>query len=131
MDEAVLSYYRGLLKTGFLHAGFLEDASIFLRNFGEVSPVCGNTDDFMYLYLDVDDHNVISEVRYQCICDPASNVAIEIFCTLMKGKTLNEAAVLKEDAFSLFLECEDEGLREKARFLLELLREGILRYQRR
>ncbi|OPY84069.1 MAG: hypothetical protein A4E72_02393 [Syntrophus sp. PtaU1.Bin208] len=128
MHEAIIACYRDLLKKGFEHAGFLKEASIFLRNFGEVSPVCGNTDDFMYLYLNVVD-NVISEIRYQCICDPASNVAIEIFCSLVEGKTLSEAAMVKEEAFLQFLDCEDEGMREKAGFLLDLLNEGIQTYQ--
>ncbi len=129
MHEAIMAYYRGLIKTGFEYVGKIENESIFLRTFGEVSPVCGNTDDFLYLYIQVD-NNRISDIKYQCICDPASNVAIEVFCTLVKGKTLDEAALIKEDAFSQFLGCEDELMQEKAKFLLEFLNEGILRYKK-
>lgn len=128
MHEAIMAYYRRLSKTGFEYAGKLENASIFLKTFGEVSPVCGNTDDFLYLYIHVAD-GILTDIRYQCICDPASNVAIEVFCTLVKGKTLDQAALVKEDAFSQFLGCDDRGMREKARFLQELLNEGILRYK--
>jgi len=63
----------------------------------------------------------------QFISNPTTNVAIEVFCTLVKGKTLDEAALIKEDAFSQFLGCEDELMREKAKYLMEFLNEGILR----
>jgi hypothetical protein len=43
----------------------------------------------------------------------------------MKGKTLDEAALIKDEAFPQFLGCEDEMLQEKAKLLLELLNEGI------
>ncbi len=128
MQEAVTAYYQKLLKTGFEHIGKLENASIFLETFGEVSPVCGNTDDFLYLYIQVV-NNIIFDIKYQCISDPITNVTIEILCTLVKGKTLDEAALIKEDAFSQFLGCKDELLREKAKFLLELLGRGIIRYK--
>ena len=57
-----------------------------------------------------------------------ANVAVEVLCTLVKGKTLDEAAGLTERAFYQFLDCEDEELRMKVRGLLELLNEGIARY---
>ena len=128
MHEAIITYYQRLLKTGFEHIGKIEDASIFLKTFGEISPVCGNTDDFLYIYIQVID-NLISDIKYQCITDPITNVAIEILCTLVKGKTLDEAALIKNNAFSQFLGCEDELMEEKARFLLDLLKEEIIRYK--
>ncbi|NLX90979.1 MAG: iron-sulfur cluster assembly scaffold protein [Firmicutes bacterium] len=128
MHQAITAYYQKLLKTGFEHTGKIENASIFLETFGEVSPVCGNTDDFLYLYIQVEG-NLITDIKYQCICDPATNVSIEILCTLVKGKTLDEAAFIKEEAFSQFLGCEDEMLQEKARLLLELLKGEIFRHK--
>lgn len=128
MHEAIMAYYRKLIKTGFEHVGKIENASIFLRTFGEVSPVCGNTDDFLYLYIQVD-NNRISDIKYQSICDPPSNVAIEVFCTLVKGKTLDEVSLIKADAFAQFLGCKDELMHEKAEFLLEFVNEGIQRYK--
>ena len=47
MHEATRAYYQKLIKTGFEHIGKIENAAIFLENFGEVSPVCGNPDDFL------------------------------------------------------------------------------------
>ncbi|MDD3654834.1 MAG: iron-sulfur cluster assembly scaffold protein [Desulfotomaculaceae bacterium] len=128
MHEAIRAYYQRLLKSGFEHTGKIENAAIYLETFGEVSPVCGNTDDFLNIYIQVD-NNLISDVKYQCISDPTTNVAIEVLCTLVKGKTLDEAAMIKEDAFSQFLGCEDELMQEKAKSLLELLNAEIHRYK--
>lgn len=128
MEDAVLAYYRGLFRTGFANAGSIDNASIYLETYGEESPVCGNTDDFMDLYIQVD-NNAIQDIRYQCICCPTTNVAIEILCSLLKGKTLDEAAMVNEDAFLQFLEYEDKLLRKKARALLKFLNNGISRYK--
>jgi NifU-like protein involved in Fe-S cluster formation len=128
MTEALIAYYRKLLEKGFEYSGSVENASITLENFGEVSPVCGNPDDYMRLFIRVTD-SIVDDIRYACITDPTTNVALEILCSLVKGKTLDEAADLREDAFSQFLGSEDEGLRNKARGLLELLNKGILEYR--
>ena len=136
MHEAIRAYYQKLSTTGFEHTGKIENASIFLETFAEVSPVCGNTDDFLYLYIQVVD-NLITDIKYQSISDPITNVSIEVLCTLVKGKTLDEAALIRAlregwiagAAFSQFLGCEDEILQEKAKFLLELLKGGIFRYK--
>ena len=128
MHEAIRAYYHKLSTPGFAQTGKNENASIFLESFAEVSPVCGNTDDFLYLYIQVVD-NLITDIKYQSISDPITNVSIEVFCTLVKGKTLDDAALSKEEAFSLFLGCEDEILQEKAMFLLELLKGGSCRYK--
>jgi len=128
MEDAVLAYYRGLFRTGFENSGSIDNASIFLQTFGEESPVCGNTDDFMDLYIQVD-NNAIQDIRYQCICCPTTNVAVEILCALLKGKTLDEAAGVTEEAFPQFLEYEDKLLRKKARGLLEFLNRGIADYK--
>lgn len=129
MDEAVMTYYRKLAGTGFEHAGSLEDASIFLENFAEFSLSChGNTDDFMRVYVNVID-NIISDIKYRCICDPTTNVAVEILCTLVKGKTLDQVVGITKQEFSQFLGTEDPGLQDTAKDLLELLNDGISRYK--
>lgn len=130
MHEAIITYHQKLLKTGSEYTGKLENVSIFLQALGEVSAACGaSTDDFLNVYFQVV-NNLISDIKYQGICDPATKVAIEVFCTLVKGKTLDEAALIKEDAFSQFLGCEDEVMQEKAKLLLELLNTEILRYKK-
>ena len=54
MDEAVIKYYRKLLKNGFENSGSFENASIFLDNVGEKVLICGSTGDYMQLYVNVD-----------------------------------------------------------------------------
>jgi len=98
MDEAVIKYYRKLLKSGFEHSGSIENASIFLDNTGEKVLVCGSTGDFMQLYISVTGDK-IDNIKYLCVCDPTANVAVEILCLLMKGNTLDESAAVTEQAF--------------------------------
>jgi len=128
MDEAVVKYYRKLLKTSFEHAGSFENPSIFLDTIGENVSICTHTSDFIHLYVNVV-NNKIDDIKYMCVCDPTANVAIEILCTMVKGKTLNEVAALTEQAFYQFLGSEGEELQKKAKGLLELMRRGIARYQ--
>ena len=128
MDEAVIKYYRRLLKTRFEHAGSLENASIFVDTIGEKVSLCGSGGDFMQLYIRVA-NNTIDDIKYTCICDPTANVAVEILCTIMKNKTLDEAGNVTEQAFSQFLGSEGEELKKKAKGLLELLNRGITRYK--
>ena len=128
MHKVISTYYQKLIKTGFEHLGKIENAAIFLENFGEIGYNCGANDDFMYVYIQVD-NNLITDIKYQCICDPVTNVSLEILCTLVKGKTLDEAALIKGEAFYQFLGCEDEMLQEKVKSLLELFNDGIIRYK--
>ena len=127
MDEAVIQYYRRLLKEDFPHAGEIKAASIFVEAIGERMIHCGNTGNYMQLYLRVTDCR-IADIKYLCACEPVANVAVEVLCTLVKGKTLDEATGLTEDAFYQFLGCRSDDLRQKVRGLLELLNEGIARY---
>ena len=129
MDEAVIKYYRKLFRTRFEYAGSIENASIFLDSVGEKVLICGSTGDFMQLYINVI-NNRIDDIKYMCQCDPTANVAVEILCALLKGKTLDDAATLKEEAFSQFLGSNGEDFGKKARGLLELLNKGIIRYEK-
>lgn len=124
MDEAVIQCYRRLLKEDFPNAGSIETPSIFVEAIGERMIHCGNTGNYMQLYLRVAD-NRIADIRYLCACEPVANVAVEVLCTLVKGRTLEEAAALTEEPFYRFLGSRDEELRKKVRGLLELLNEGI------
>jgi NifU-like protein involved in Fe-S cluster formation len=128
MDEALIGYYRNLLRTGFPHAGSFENASISLDTGGENIPICGNVGDYMQLYVKVADRK-ITDIKYSCACDPPTNVAVEIMCTLVKGKTLEEAGHLTPQAFSQSLGFESAELKEKARHLLDFLNTGITQYQ--
>lgn len=128
MDETVIKFYRKLLKAGFEYAGSFENASIFLDTTGEKVSICGAAGDFIQLYVNVTD-NTIDDIRYLCVCDPTANVAVEILCALVKGRTLDEAASLTEQAFSQFLGNTGEEMEKKANGLLKLLNLGITRYK--
>ena len=128
MDEAVIKYYRRLLKTDFENAGSFENASIFVEAIGEKMIHCGNTGNYMQLYLNVI-NNRIDDIKYLCSCEPTANVAVEVLCDLMKGKSLDEAAGISEQAFYQCIGCEGEELRLKVRGLLEMMNEGIAGYK--
>jgi NifU-like protein involved in Fe-S cluster formation len=127
MDEAVIKYYRRLLREDFPNAGALDNPSVFVEAVGEKLINCGNTGNYMQLYLQVADRR-ITDIKYLCACEPVANVAVEILCSLVKGKTLNEAADLTEEPFYQFIESRDEKLRGKVLGLLELLKEGLAPY---
>ncbi len=130
MTEALAVYFHKLMDTGFPYIGTLENPSISLENLGQISPVCGNSDDYTALYVSVRS-NMIDDIKYVCLNDPTTNVALDMLCVLMKGKTLDEAADLTDDAFCQLLGSEDELLRQKASVLLTALNSKILEYRAR
>lgn len=127
MNEAVIKFYRRLLMEDFPNAGELDHPSVFVEAVGQKMIDCGNTGNYMQLYFQVVDHR-IADIKYLCSCEPTANVAVEILCTLVKGKTLDEVADLTEEPFYQFLGTQDEELRKKVRGVLELLNEGIAHY---
>ena len=128
MDDAVIKYYRRLLKTSFEHAGSLENPSIFLDSVGENIPVCGHVGDYLHLYINIKE-GVIDSIKYLCTCDPTANVVIEVLCTLVKGKNLAEVKTITEESFSQAVGSQGEELLKKARKAIELLNRGITRFQ--
>ncbi len=93
---------------------------------GEEMINCGDGN-YMQLYLRLTGRR-ITDIRYLCVCEPVANVAVEILCLLVKGKTLDEAAGLGEEPFYRFLGSRDEEFHMKVVGLLELLRKGIAGY---
>lgn len=129
MDEAVIKYYRQLLRTGFEHAGSLENPSIFLDSVGERIPICVTSiRNYLHLYVNIRD-GVIEDIKYLCTCDPTANVVAEMLCTLVKGKTLAEVATITENSFSQTLGSKGEEFLKKARGIIELLNRGLTRYK--
>jgi NifU-like protein involved in Fe-S cluster formation len=128
MEEAIIKYYRRLLKVDFENAGPIENASIFVEAIGEKMIHCGNTGNYMQLYLNVIG-NRVEDIKYLCSCEPTANVAVEALCTLVKGKSLEEASSTSEQAFYQMIGCEGEELKVKVIGLLELLNEGITKYK--
>ena len=129
MDEAVIKYYRSLSRTGFKYTGSLENPSILLIDkSGQRIRVCTNIGSYVNIYIDVQ-NEVIKIVKYLCTCNPATHVAVEIMCSLLESKTLNEALYLTDKSFIQILGSDSEELCQKAKSLLELLKSGIMEYR--
>ena len=129
MDEAVVKYYRRMMRGQFEHVGSLENPAIFLDSLGEDIGICGAIEgSYLHLYIEVAD-DTIKDFKYLCTCDPVANVAVDILCILVKGKSLDEAQAITEDSFLEILGGPSAELAKRANGLLELLRRGIIRYQ--
>ncbi len=129
MDELVVKYYRHLCRTGFLHTGEMANPSIFIDSVGEKIRICSHVSHaYMHIYISVR-NGVIDDTKYLCTCDPTANVAVEIMCGLLKGRSLQAAEALTEKDFSGVLGSTGEEFLKKARGLIELLHRGIARYQ--
>lgn len=129
MDEAVIKYYRTLLRAGFKYAGSLENPTIFLDSIGENLPICGKMGkDYLHLFINMEGE-IINDIKYLCTCDPTANVVFEILCLLVKGKTISEVRLLNENSFSSVLNSHGEEFLKKARGSLELINRGFTRYQ--
>jgi NifU-like protein involved in Fe-S cluster formation len=127
VDEPIIKYYRNLLRTGFKQAGSFNNPSVFLESVGE-GRVCGRAGDYMRIFINVTNGR-IDEIKYLCTCDPTANVAVEILCSLMKDKRVDEVQALTEDSFLKAFGTESEDLRKKAKDLLEFINEGLAKYQ--
>jgi NifU-like protein involved in Fe-S cluster formation len=129
VDEAVIKYYRNLINNGFQNSGNIDNSSIFLDNtMGNRMLICGNMSDYMQITINVV-HNVIDNIKYKCSCNPTSNVAIEVLCTLVKSKTLDEAAAIPAEEFFKTVGSHGEDLQKKVKGLKELLIIGISKYK--
>ena len=124
MDQTILQLYRDLLKKNFPHSGEIKDASIFIEAVNQPMIDCGQTGSYMQLYLQLEDQR-ITEMKYLCVCEPEANVAVELLCELVKGKTLAEAQGLTEEPFYQITGSRDEKFSRKVQGLLALLHEGI------
>jgi NifU-like protein involved in Fe-S cluster formation len=127
MDQTILQFYRDYLKKNFPHSGELENASIFVEAVNQPMIDCGQTGSYMQLYLQVEDQR-ITEIKYLCACEPEANVAVELLCELVKGRTLSEARGFTEEPFYQLTGSRDEKFSRKVRGLLALLHEGIASY---
>jgi len=129
MDQAVIRYYRRLLRSGFTHAGTMDEPSVFLDPVAEGERrICGRPADYMKIYIEIRSDRV-EEMKYLCLCDPTANVVIEVLCGLLKGKTLDEAVLVDAQAILREVGSDGEELRTKAVALVELIDKGFFRYR--
>jgi len=127
MDQAIIKFYRNLLKTGFTYAGEIESPSVFVNALSEGIAVCGKNENYMNLYIDIRD-NTVQAMKYLCICEPTTNVAIEILCALATGKPLHEIKKITAESIAVLAERSNEELIDKAGKLIELMNRGIENY---
>ncbi len=131
MDERVAEQYRKLVQQNFPHSGEMENPTMFIDTKAEGVSICGQgAKDFMNIYISVAD-DVISEVRYLCVCDPTANVLVEALCNLAKGKTLAEAKALTKEQFYEAIGADSGLVRQKVWGTIELLKRVITRYENR
>jgi NifU-like protein involved in Fe-S cluster formation len=129
MDQAVIKYYRSLLRSGFENAGTIENPSIILDPVAEGSRrICGRPADYLKIYINIRD-DTIEAIKYLCLCDPTVNVAVEALCNLLRGKTLEEAASIKKEAIMEAVGSDADELGTKANALLDILNLVLIRYQ--
>ncbi len=129
MDELVIKYYRKLCREGFKYTGELENPSILLDTVGEKIRICSHVSHaYMHIYISVRD-GIIEDIKYLCTCDPTANVTVEILCSLIKGKPLQEAESLTEESFIGALGSTGDEFMKKVRGIIELLHRGIARYK--
>lgn len=129
MDEKVVQYYRMITRDGYKYNGSIENPSIFLDSAGEKIPLCSkNVDSYVHIYIKISSE-IIEEVKYLCTCRPTANVVAEIFCSLIKGRTIKEAEALSEESFSEALGTKAEEFLIGARGVIELLHRGLVRYK--
>jgi nitrogen fixation NifU-like protein len=129
MDDVVVKFYRKLCREGFIHSGELANPDIFLDTVGEKIRICSHVSHaYLHIYINVRD-DVIEDIKYLCICDPTANVAVELLCSLVKGKTISEAEALTEEEFSEALGSTSEEFLKRVKGIIELLHRGIDRYK--
>lgn len=127
MDQAVIKFYRKLIKEDFPNFKELENASIYIEAIGQHVIHCNETGNYMKIYLQVDDGR-ITDAKYTCSCEPIANVVVEILCELIRGLTLEESTTLTEEMIIQVIGSNDEEIRKKVRVLLDMLHEGIISY---
>jgi NifU-like protein involved in Fe-S cluster formation len=128
LDEAVIKYYRKLLRYGFEYMGKCENPTIFLDSIGENIKVCAQVAQaYIHLYINIKD-DVIDDIMYLCMCDPTSNVAVEVMCSLVKGRTIEEVKRLKEEDFTRIVGSKGKDFLKSATGLIKLLNRGLERY---
>ena len=131
MDEVATKKYRRLLQTGFKYTGSIENPSIFLDTRLEGLSICAQASrDYMNIYIKITD-NIITEIKYLCLCDPIANVVVETLCNLVEGLSVEEAKVITEGTFFRAIGSDSESLLKKIAGMIELFHRGIKRYEKR
>jgi NifU-like protein involved in Fe-S cluster formation len=131
MDEAVIKYYRRLLRTGFEYAGSFNNPTLFLDFDVEGWKRAGcHPADSMHIFINLTNGR-IEDIKYLCLCNPTVNVVIEVLCALAKGKRVEEIQSITEDSILQAIGTRGEDVRKKAGALLGFLDNSLTMYQRK
>jgi NifU-like protein involved in Fe-S cluster formation len=129
LNELVTKFYRQLCRQGFAYTGEIINPDIFLDTVGEKIRICSHVSHaYMHIYIKIN-NSIVDDIKYLCTCDPTANVVVEILCSLIKGKTIQEAEAITEKDFSQTLGSTDEEFLKKSRGIIELLHRGLTRYK--
>lgn len=129
MDQAVIKYYRKILSEGFKYAGTLENPTIVLDAVGENIRICDHVGtDSLRVFIKVK-NGAVDDIKYMCMCDPTTNVAVEILCILLSGRPVESLEKITPKSFLQVLGDESEDLSGKARGLIELVRKVVERHK--
>lgn len=129
MDDKVIQFYRKITREGYQYSGTLDNPSIFLDSAGEKIPLCSKAvDSYVNIYIKIK-NDIIGAVKYRHVGRPMSNVVAEIFCTLLSGISIEEAADLTEKAFCDYLGTDNMEYREASNNMIKLLHIGLDRYK--
>jgi hypothetical protein len=129
MDQAIIKFYRQLLRNGFANAGSIEKPSIFLDSIGENLPICGKLgQDYVHVFINIKDER-ITDISYLCNCDPTANVVFEILSGLLKGTNIRDFETTDVQDFVNIVGSREDEFIKRVKGSLELIRRGIQRYQ--
>ena len=131
MDEVVAEQYRKLMHNGFKYAGSFDNPTMFIDTKAEGVSICGRAaTDYINIYINI--HNgVINDIKYMCSCDPTANVVVETLCSLVIGKTIEEAKSLTKDQFFKTIGSDGGTVRRKVWGAIELLSRVFNRFEAR
>ena len=116
MEEAIIRHYRRLLKTDFENSGAIENPSIFVEAVGEKMIHCGNTGNYMHLYIVVEEDRPRTSIRLLVSRLPMLQWRLY---ARRKRKESDEAAALPEETVPAS-GCRGDELKVKVRGLLEM-----------
>jgi NifU-like protein involved in Fe-S cluster formation len=124
MDEKIIKKYRELLTQDFPNSGKIDQSSIFVEAVGEKLINCGNTGNYMQLYILISKDR-IADIKYLCSCEPVANVVVEVLCSIVKGMTLDNTNKLSEDDFFQEILSREAIVQKKVVGIIDLFNQGL------
>ncbi len=131
MDEKIGEQYRKIVQQNFPNSGEMANPTMFIDTKAEGVSICGQgAKDFMNIYLEVTG-DIVTDVKYLCVCDPTANVVVEALATLAEGKTIDQVRALTKEQFYEAIGTQNALVRQKVWGTIELLNRIITRWENR